>query len=120
MILTGNHHDEAANAAHDLRAHYVIKPVVTERIENFLRDATSLASRVAPALQEWAACYGLSRAEADLLGRTALGESKFAITAARETSRETIKTQVACLLRKTGDDSLHAAAERLLRDVARI
>ena len=106
MVLTGNNRDAAANAAYDLRAHYCIKPVVTERIEQFLRNAVSLDARVAPALQEWAARYGLSEAETDLLGRTALGESKAAIVAARRTSKETIKTQVATLLGKTGDDSL--------------
>ena len=120
MVLTGNNEDAAANAAYDLRAHYVIKPVVSERIEHFLRDAVSLDARVAPALQEWAARYGLSEAETDLLGRTALGESKAVIIAARQTSKETIKTQVATLLGKTGDDSLQVAAARFLRDVARV
>jgi len=120
MILTGSNEDTAANAAYDLRAHYVIKPVVTGRIEQFLRDATSLDAAVSLVLQEWTTRYGLSEAEADLLGRTALGESRRTIAAARDTSPETIKKQIANLLGKTGDDSLHAAAERLLRDVARV
>jgi DNA-binding NarL/FixJ family response regulator len=120
MVLTGNNRDAAANAAFDLRAHYCIKPVVTDRIEQFLKDAVSLGARLAPALRQWAARYALSEAETDLLRRTALGESKSAIAAARGVSRETIKTQVATLLDKTGDSSLHAAAERLLRDVAKL
>jgi DNA-binding NarL/FixJ family response regulator len=117
MILTGSNEDAAANAAYDLRAHYVIKPVVTGRIEQFLRDAMRDNS-ISLVLQAWRIRYGLSEAEADLLGRTALGESRRAIAAARDTSAETIKKQIAHLLGKTGDDSLHAAAERLLRDVA--
>jgi len=120
MVLTGNNEDAAANAAYDLRAHYVIKPVASERIEHFLKDAISLDSRVASALQEWGARYRLSEAEKDLLGRTALGESKRAIAGARATSTETIKTQVATLLGKTGDDALLVAAARFLRDVARV
>jgi two-component system response regulator DevR len=120
MVLTGNNRDAAANAAYDLRAHYCVKPVVTERIEQFLKDAASLETRLAPALRLWAARYGLSDAETDLLRRTALGESKGRIAEARGVSRETIKTQVATLLDKTGDESLQAAAGRLLRDVARL
>jgi DNA-binding NarL/FixJ family response regulator len=119
MVLTGSNEDAAANAAYDLRADYVIKPVVTKRIEHFLEDAISLDFRLASALRAWATRYGLSEAEKDLLGRTALGESKSAIAGARATSKETIKTQVATLLGKTGDDSLLVAAARFLRDVAR-
>jgi DNA-binding NarL/FixJ family response regulator len=120
MVLTGKNQKAAANAAYDLRAHYVVKPVVTERIDHFLRDAASPEFRISPALRLWTLRYALSEAEADLLRRTALGESKSVIAAARATSRETIKTQVASLLGKTGDDSLHAAAERLLRDVSQL
>jgi DNA-binding CsgD family transcriptional regulator len=71
-------------------------------------------------LQDWTGRYGLSEAEADLLGRTALGESRRTIAEARDTSPETVKKQIAHLIGKTGDDSLHSAAERLLRDVARV
>lgn len=120
MVLTGDNQDAAANAAYDLRAYYVVKPVVTERIEAFLRDATSLESGISLAARQWAARYGLSEAQTDLLRRTAMGETKSQIAAARGTSRETVKTQVAALLGKTGDDSLHVAAERLLRAVARL
>jgi DNA-binding NarL/FixJ family response regulator len=120
MVLTGNNRDAVANAAYDLRAHYCIKPVVTERIEQFLKDAVSLGARLAPALRQWAARCGLSEAETDLLRRTALGESKSAIAAARAVSPETIKTQIGTLLDKTGDASLQVAAGRLLRDVAKL
>jgi ActR/RegA family two-component response regulator len=55
MVLTGNNRDAAANAAYDLRAHYCIKPVATQRIEQFLKDATSLESGVSLVLRQWAA-----------------------------------------------------------------
>jgi DNA-binding NarL/FixJ family response regulator len=120
MVLTGNNRDSTANAAYDLRAHYVIKPVATKRIEQFLKDAVSLESHVSRALRQWTDRYGLSEAEADVLRRSALGESQSVIATARGVSRETIKTQVATLLGKTGDESLQTAAGRLLRDVAKL
>jgi DNA-binding CsgD family transcriptional regulator len=86
----------------------------------FLKDAASLETRLSPALRLWAARYGLSEAERDLLRRAALGESKSAIATSRGVSRETIKTQVGTLLGKTGDASLHAAAERLLGDATKL
>lgn len=119
MVLTGNMEKSVVNAAYDLRARCVIKPVVTERIEQFLRDAVSLDRRVGRSLEEWVWRYGLSEAEANLLRRAALGESKGTIAARRDTSKETIRKQVASLLAKTGDDSLQGAANRVLRDVAR-
>jgi DNA-binding CsgD family transcriptional regulator len=61
---------------------------------------------------------GLTNAESDLLRRSALGESRSEIADARGTSEHTIKTQIARLLHKTGDGSLHEAVERLLREVA--
>jgi two-component system, NarL family, response regulator DevR len=120
MVLTGKNESAYANAAYDLRARYVVKPVATARIEAFLRDATSVEAGLSLALQQWAARHGLSEAETNILRRTAAGESRSVIVAARATSRETIKTQVKSLLDKTGDDSLHAAAQRLLRDVGKL
>ena len=65
LVMTGNNRDEVANGAFDLRAQYIVKPVATARLEQFLRDATSLESRVERALQQWVARYGLSEAEAE-------------------------------------------------------
>jgi DNA-binding NarL/FixJ family response regulator len=117
MVLTAWTEAETINAAFDMRAHYVVKPFAVERIKRFLADATSVASRLEPAFRAWVASYDLSEAEADVLWRSALGASRSSIASARDTSELTIKKQVANLLRRTGDGSLHAAVERLLRDV---
>jgi DNA-binding NarL/FixJ family response regulator len=124
MVLTGHNDDVVANAAYDLNADYVVKPVKGERLVRFLTRASSaraertLAERIERVVAEVARCQGLSVAEADVLLRAARGESRDEIAAARATSPWTIKNQIASLLRKTGDDSLHAAAERVLRDAA--
>ena len=119
MVLTGNNQDAVVNAAYDLRAHFVIKPVTTERIEHFLSDAASFDWRLERGLEEWVRRYALSEALADVLRRAALGESHSTIAAGRGTSEQTVKKQAKTLLAKTGDDSLHAVAERLLRELAR-
>jgi DNA-binding NarL/FixJ family response regulator len=118
MVLTGGMEPEAINAAHDLHAHYVMKPFTPERIQRFLADATSIAPRLEPALRGWVASYDLLESEADVLRRAALGASTSAIASGRETSELTVRKQIANLLRRTGDRSLHAAVERLLRELA--
>ncbi len=117
MVLTGMVDAEAINAAHDLQAHYVVKPFDSDRIQRFLADATSLGSRLEPALHGWAESYGLSEAEADVLRRAALGAGTSAIASGRQSSELTVKKHVVNLLRRTGDRSLHAAVERLLREM---
>ena len=119
IVLTGHNEDAVVNAATDLRAHCVIKPITTERIEHFLRDATALDRRLERGLKDWVARYRLSEAEADLLRRAALGEDNSTIATGRRTSQKTVKNQVKTLLAKTGDDSLLLTAARLLRDLAR-
>ena len=118
LILTGHIEKSVVNAAYDLRASCVIKPVVTERIEQFLSLAPSLECRLGRGMTEWVARYGLSEAEADLLRRAALGENHGTIAAHRDTSKWTIKKQIRTLLAKTGDDSLQLAAGRLRHEAA--
>jgi two-component system, chemotaxis family, CheB/CheR fusion protein len=119
MVLTGRHQDLWVNAVHDLHAEYVLKPVQAERVGRFLEDALSIAPRVERAVQGVALACGLSDAEADIVRRAALGESRATIAQARRSSEATVKRQVANVLRLTGDASLHALVERILRDVAR-
>ena len=118
MVLTGSTEAVHINAANDLHAHYVVKPVAAERINRFLSDTTSVASRLEAVLGGWVSRYYLSDAEADVLRRAALGESKGAIASARGSSELTVKRHVVNLLRRTRDASMHAAVERLLREVA--
>ncbi len=118
MILTGAAEPEAINAAHDLHADYVVKPPVAGRIDRFLRSAASFSTRLTTLAGAWAERYALSEAEADIVRRSALGEGTAAIAAARDSSRLTVKKQVSCLLRKTGDSSLHAAVYRLVVEAA--
>ena len=124
MLQTGRLDPELVNRAFDLRASYIVKPVLPERIERFARSAAdvsnpaSLAARIDQLVHVWTAQYGLSKAEADVLLRAALGADRDTIAEERQSSPLTIKKHVANLLKHTRDESLRAAVERLLRAAA--
>ena len=118
MVLTGCLDADAINTTFDLDAEYVAKPVHKERITRFLMAHPEFSQRLQQAVDTWRKRYALSEAEADVLGRSAAGETREAIAEVRRCSPLTIKTHVANLLGKTDDDSLFAAVGRLLRFVA--
>jgi DNA-binding NarL/FixJ family response regulator len=118
MVLTGCLEADAINTTFDLDAEYVAKPVHKDRITRFLMARPEFSLRLQRAVETWRRRHGLSEAEADVLSRSAAGETRDAIAEARHCSPLTIKTHVANLLGKTDDDSLFLAVGRLLRFVA--
>jgi DNA-binding NarL/FixJ family response regulator len=118
MVLTGTADAPAINAAFDLDADYVVKPVQQSRIAKFLLSHQSFGARLDRSLAAWRQRYGLSDAETDVLRRAARGETREDIAADRSCSLLTIKTHVTNLLQKTGDASLHSSVGRLLRSMA--
>jgi two-component system response regulator DevR len=115
MLLTGCVEANAINAAFDLDADYVVKPVRRQRIVRFLLARPDFASKLRQTVSAWRDRYALSGAELDVLQRAAAGETRDAIAEARGCALPTVKTHVANLLEKTGDDSLLGAVARLLR-----
>jgi DNA-binding NarL/FixJ family response regulator len=89
----------------------------SEPCPSITEDACPLDARVAPVVAVWAERYGLTDSEGDVLRRCALGESREAIVAARGTSMLTLQKHASNMLRRTLDESLQAAAARLLREV---
>jgi DNA-binding NarL/FixJ family response regulator len=120
LILTGNTERETIHAACRLGARYLVKPFSKEPIERFLLDASKagLSARVERVVHAWAERYRISAAHMDVLRRSALGQDRGMLPAARDCSEQTIDKHVTNLLRRTGDASLHAAVERLLRELA--
>jgi DNA-binding NarL/FixJ family response regulator len=129
LVQTGNLEAALVNRAYDLRADYVVKSQDPERVRRFVRESSAamplpgisldFAAGVEQIVQAWTSQDGLSDAEADILRRAALGEDRAAIGKARNCSQQTINKHVVNLLRRTRDRTLHAATERLLREVAR-
>lgn len=118
MVLTGATDQSAINAAFDLDADYVVKPVQRGRISKFLLSHQDFGGKLDGALTAWRQRHSLSDAEIDVLRRAVVGETREQMAAARSCSVLTIKTHVTNLLQKTGDASLHHAVARLLRSVA--
>ena len=116
MLLTGYIDSAVVNAAYDLNAMCVAKPVESERIDRFLREGQSPVHAADFVVDAWILRYDLSAAEGEVLRKAILGDSKGDIAAARGSSMLTVKKQIANALKKTGDGSLLAAAQRLLRE----
>jgi hypothetical protein len=73
---------------------------------------------VAAVVEAWGIRFDLTEAERDILLRSALGDRRDAIAAARGVSVLTLKTQIATMLRKSEEDYLQTAVATLLREVA--
>jgi DNA-binding NarL/FixJ family response regulator len=118
LVLTGDNDPEAINRACELGASFAVKPVTSSLLQAFVESATSLRERLVSAAHGWRARDGLSEAECDVLVRLALGETREEIAAGRGTSIHTVKKQCEKISKKTGGLRFHAAAARLVREVA--
>ena len=115
LIFSAVYEPEAINRAFDLGARYLVKPSALELIVAFARDA---AERLPTArwAQSWAKRYDLTVAETNILAECAAGLSRDELIRERGIKRRTFQKHVTNLLRKTGDRSLLAACNRLLRE----
>jgi DNA-binding NarL/FixJ family response regulator len=119
LIITGILDHDVANAAFELGAKYLVKPVEDTYVESFLYQTAHEAervSRVPNALADWTARFGLSEAESDILRLSAEGHDRDTIARARGCSELTVKKHISNLLQKTGDSSVRHTVKRLLRE----
>ena len=115
LVVTGRIEQRWANAAFDLDAEFVEKPVTGERVERFLlRTVPSV--RLDRVTEQWREKYKLTAAERAILLHHALGGARDAIVLERRSSPRTVQKHVENMLRKTGDGTLSDAAIRLLRE----
>jgi DNA-binding NarL/FixJ family response regulator len=118
VLLGGDSRPPVANAAFLLGVDYLERPVDRACIERFMSARLPLDRRIELRTERWRDRYQMSLAETDVLRRAALGENRDTIAAFRSSSPNTVKRQVVDLLQKTGDESLHAAIQRLTREAA--
>jgi DNA-binding NarL/FixJ family response regulator len=118
LIVTGNLDLRPTNAAYLMGLAYLEKPIDPACLERFMSSPLAISAKVRILAREWQRRHRLTEAQQDILRRAALGEDRHTIAACRGSSPLTIKRQVADMLPKTGDESLHAAVERLLREAA--
>ena len=119
LVLTGDTAPATINGAFDLDADFVVKPFDARRVERFVQSSEeSFAARLACTVAVWTTRHALSEAESDVLLRASRGDRRGAIAHGRATTEVTVKAQIRTLLEKTGDDHLHVAIERILREAA--
>jgi DNA-binding NarL/FixJ family response regulator len=120
MILTGVLQPELANEAYDLRSICLWKPYEFERFARFFRDASvydrGTTDPIDDVVQDWALRYGLSTADADVLRKTAAGETCEWIAGSRATAASTVKSQWKRIREKTGEPTIGSVVNRLLHE----
>jgi DNA-binding NarL/FixJ family response regulator len=116
VLLGGSSRPPIANAAFLLGVDYLERPVTRACIERFMTARRPLAEKIELRAAGWRDRYRMSDAQTDVLRRAACGQNRDAIAAFRSSSPNTVKRQIVDLLQKTGDESLHAAVERLTRE----
>jgi DNA-binding NarL/FixJ family response regulator len=116
VLLGASCRPSVANAAYLLGVDYLERPVDRACIDRFMSTRLPFARRVELRTERWRDCYKMSDAQTDILRRAARGEHRDTIAAFRSSSPNTVKRQIVDLLQKTGDESLHAAIERLTRE----
>lgn len=115
LVLTAMHDAATINRTFELRARYLVKPADALGILRFLSDAAH-DPRKDRFTREWGHRYGLTETEISILSSAIEGSERDQLAFERGVSTTTLKKHVNNLLRKTGDESLLAAAARLLRE----
>jgi DNA-binding NarL/FixJ family response regulator len=118
VIITGNLDLRPANASYLLGVTYLEKPLDPACLERFMRSSLSFEVKVARQCRLWKDCYHLTDAQEDILRRAWSGQSRDGIATVRDASPLTVKRQIADMLQKTLDKSLHSGVERLIREAA--
>lgn len=121
LVVSGGVDERRLAEAHHLGASYLLKPVDTRQLNLFaVRMRAKLkqrGERIAAVVEQWAAEYELTPAEAAILELAAHGANRAKIAKLRGVAASTVKKQVHIVLAKTGDASLEAAVSRLLRAI---
>lgn len=115
VLFTANSPTADVNRAASTGAFCAFKPIGDEFIEHFM-GAARAAVGIGELVEAWTTECGLSAAETNILRMRAEGYGREAIASSRHSTALTLKKQIATLLKKTGDDSLQTAVERLLRE----
>lgn len=120
LIVSGEVDASRLAGAHAIGAHFLLKPIQNDQLELFasrvsVSQRTALADRIERILLVWGAEHQLTLAETELLRLVALGTPRSELAELRGVLPSTVKKQVAFLLLKTGDATIDAAANRLLR-----
>jgi DNA-binding NarL/FixJ family response regulator len=123
VLYTGQLSPPLVIRASKLDARYLCKEGGREELQRFLSNA-ELQAKAGPdpvenKLQEWRRDYGVTKAEKDILLRSAEGQTRLQIAAGRGREACTVKDQERSAAARTGDDCFGDAVKRLLLQAAR-
>lgn len=120
LVVSGTVDAERLVKAQAVGAQFLLKPVETDQLDLFARRVLArefaAENRLRNAVDAWAGHHRLTRSESAILELAARGAASGDIALVRHVTKATVKKQVQLLLSKTGDPSLAAAANRVLRD----
>lgn len=120
LIVSGDVDAGRLAGAHAIGAHFLLKPIANEQLDLFasrvvVNKSKAMAERIERVLMAWGNEHQLTLAETELLRLVAMGAPRSELAELRGVLPSTVKKQVAFLLLKTGDATIDAAANRLLR-----
>lgn len=103
LVITGDDDRYLANEAHAAGAEFVFKPVKVNDIERFVVRAVAKrpVTRIAAALDAYAAEVGYSAREKDIVRLALAGVERRDISGRLDTQDSTVKTQVRSILGKS-------------------
>lgn len=123
LVVSGAVDAERLVKAQAVGAQFLLKPVETDQLDLFARQVLArefaAETRLRNAVDAWAWHHRLTRSESAILELAARGAVSGDIASVRHVTKATVKKQVQLLLSKTGDQSLAAAANRVLREALR-
>jgi DNA-binding NarL/FixJ family response regulator len=109
LIISGNVDQERLDAAYQLHAAFLLKPVGRRQLQVFAERAIQRQRRSATLILAWANRYKLSAAETVTLRLAIDGLRRDEIAAARGVSANTVKSQIGTLLSKVGAPTIDQA-----------
>jgi DNA-binding NarL/FixJ family response regulator len=119
LVLTGELDRDVVNRVQALDADYVCKPAGHENLDLFIRRALARGT-VQPAdldrrVERLAESLALTHREKELVSLSIRGLSRRELATTMGVAENTVKAQIRGLLKKTGDRSIAALAQRVLR-----
>ncbi len=112
LIVTAKPDLEMPNKALALYAEFMIKPVASELMLGWL-DRVLPERRIAHVVERDARKYHLTKTQADVLLRGALGETRAVVAGALHITLGTLQNHISSLLHKTSDDTFETAIARV-------
>jgi DNA-binding NarL/FixJ family response regulator len=120
LIISGGVDPSGLDAADELRAAYLLKPIEDRQLARFAERATARQRRVTALLLDWTERYSLSAAEAVTFRLCVEGLRRREIAVRRRVSPNTVKMQIGSLLNKVGAQNISEVVTAFFSELSRL